>query len=224
MDVLLRSDTLVWWNSVPGESPEILAILKTFFFFFRSTGHLLLCSESGSCSVMKAAAGWGMGRMCCCEILSSSLPHLSNLHILIQNFPRVPLLGGVDAAWIRRSVYCHPEACNLLKVLVVQSCPTLCNPMDCIFCPWNSPGEKTGVGTHPLLQGIAPTQGSNPGIMHCRQILYHLRPQGSLVREAVNKYTWCFQSVIRGKGWNKQEEDLASTGGDPQQSVGREDL
>ena len=38
----------------------------------------------------------------------------------------------------------------------------------------NSLGENTGVGCHFLLQGIFPTQGSNPGLLHCKQILYHL--------------------------------------------------
>ena len=35
------------------------------------------------------------------------------------------------------------------------------------------PGKKTGVGCHAFLQGIFPTQASNPSILHCRQILYH---------------------------------------------------
>ena len=47
------------------------------------------------------------------------------------------------------------------------------------FCPWNSPGKNTGVGCHSLFQGIFPTQGSNPGLLHCRQILYHLSHQRS---------------------------------------------
>ena len=50
--------------------------------------------------------------------------------------------------------------------------------------PWtiqsmNSPGQNTGVGSRPLLQGIFPTQGSNPGLLPCRQILYQLSHQGS---------------------------------------------
>ena len=53
--------------------------------------------------------------------------------------------------------------------------------------PWNSPGQNTGVGSLSLLQGIFPTQGSNPGLPHCRQILYQLGHQGSL--------KWEFQSV-----------------------------
>ena len=40
------------------------------------------------------------------------------------------------------------------------------------------PGKNTGVGSHPLLQGIFPTQGSSLGLPHCRQILYHLSHQG----------------------------------------------
>ena len=45
----------------------------------------------------------------------------------------------------------------------------------------DSPGKNTGVGCHALFQGIFPTQGSNPGILHCRWILYHLSHQGSLM-------------------------------------------
>ena len=49
-----------------------------------------------------------------------------------------------------------------------------------LLCPWEySPGKNTRVGCHALLQGIFPTQGSNPGLPYCRQILYHLSHQGS---------------------------------------------
>ena len=44
---------------------------------------------------------------------------------------------------------------------------------------WLYPGQNTGVGSRSLLQGIFPTQGSNPGLPHCRQILYQLSHQGS---------------------------------------------
>ena len=42
-----------------------------------------------------------------------------------------------------------------------------------------SPGQNNGVGSHSLLQGIVPSQGSNPGLPHCGQIVYHLSHQGS---------------------------------------------
>ena len=48
-----------------------------------------------------------------------------------------------------------------------------------LLCPWNSPGQSTGVGSHSLLQGILPTQGLNPGLLHCGWILYCLSHQGS---------------------------------------------
>ena len=50
-----------------------------------------------------------------------------------------------------------------------------------LYSPWNSPGQNTGVGSFSLLQGIFPTQGSNPGRPHCRQILYQLSYQGSFL-------------------------------------------
>ena len=49
-----------------------------------------------------------------------------------------------------------------VKVLVIQSCPTLCDPMDWParpYSPWDSPGKNTGVDCNFLLQGIFPTQG-----------------------------------------------------------------
>ena len=62
--------------------------------------------------------------------------------------------------------------------LGTQSCPTLCDPMDCSplgsSVHGDSLGKNTSVGCHVLLQGIFPTQGLNPGILHCRWILYQL--------------------------------------------------
>ena len=63
-----------------------------------------------------------------------------------------------------------------VKVKVAQSCLTVCDSMD---CPWNSPGQNTGVSSLSLLQRIFPTQGSNPGFQHYRQTLYHLSHKGS---------------------------------------------
>ena len=57
-----------------------------------------------------------------------------------------------------------------MKVKVSQSCPTPCDYMD----SWNSPGQNTELGSISLLQGIFPTQGSNPGLPHHRWILYQL--------------------------------------------------
>ena len=64
------------------------------------------------------------------------------------------------------------------KVKVSQSCLTLCDPHG-LYSPWHSPGQDTGVGSLSLLQGIFPTQVSNTGFPHHRQILYQLSHKGS---------------------------------------------
>ena len=61
-------------------------------------------------------------------------------------------------------------------------CLTLYNLMDCSLpgsCPWNSPGQTTGVGSLSLLQGIFPMQSLNPSLLHCRLILYLLSHKGN---------------------------------------------
>ena len=77
--------------------------------------------------------------------------------------------------------FCHWEYSEGVKVWVAQSCPTLYDHVDC-----GPPGymgfsrhECWGVRCHALLQGIILIHGSNPGLLHCRQILYHLNYQGS---------------------------------------------
>ena len=63
------------------------------------------------------------------------------------------------------------------------SCVQLCDPMNCSSPGYSvhgdSPGKNTGVDCHALLQGIFPTQGSNPGLPHRRRVLYQLSYQGS---------------------------------------------
>ena len=69
--------------------------------------------------------------------------------------------------------------------LVTQLCLTLCTPMDCrppgSSVHAASPGKNTRVGCHDLLQGIFLTQQLNPGLLHCRWILYCLSHQGSFL-------------------------------------------
>ena len=66
---------------------------------------------------------------------------------------------------------------------IAQPRMPLCDSTDCSptgsSYTWSSPGKNVGVGSHSFLQGIFPTQGSNPGLLHCRQILYHLSHQGN---------------------------------------------
>ena len=100
---------------------------------------------------------------------------------------------SLNAFWTN-GVGCVPGSfglpINILEIIStclcaksLQSCPSLCYPADFSpprsLCPWDCPGKNTGVGCHGLLQGIFPTQGSNPRLLrllHCRQILYCWAP------------------------------------------------
>ena len=62
---------------------------------------------------------------------------------------------------------------------VAQSVSNSLQPHE-LYSPWNSLGQNTGVGSLSLLQGIFPTQGSNPSLPHCRWILYQLQHKESL--------------------------------------------
>ena len=86
--------------------------------------------------------------------------------------------------------HCHEEATHKKVPMnaVCKSCSVMSDslPLHGLYytvlsSPWNSPGWNTGVGSLSLLQGIFPTWGSNPGLLHCSQILYHLSHKGSLM-------------------------------------------
>ena len=80
------------------------------------------------------------------------------------------------------SFYLVDLASNICMCLVAHSYPTLCDPMDCSMpgssIHGDSLGQNSGVGCH-AIQGIFPSQGLNPGLQHCRWILYQLSHQGS---------------------------------------------
>ena len=77
---------------------------------------------------------------------------------------------------IGRSKAFSGESSLILKVKVTVVSDSL-RPHG-LYSPWNSPGQNSGVSSRSLLEGIFPTQGSNPGLLHCRQILYQLIYQG----------------------------------------------
>ena len=76
-----------------------------------------------------------------------------------------------------------PNRQSTVLFLVAQLYLTLCDPMDCSLpgssVHEDSLGKNTGVVCHALLQGIFPAQESNPGLLHCGWILYHLSHQRS---------------------------------------------
>ena len=86
--------------------------------------------------------------------------------------------------------------------------------------PWDFLGKSTGVGCHFLLQGIFPTQGSNPGLPHCRQKFYHLSHQGRMPQfcifiewfhhwEWIVTYMWFLlvSLVLSSRYWSSKYSD-----------------
>ena len=101
--------------------------------------------------------------------------------------------------------------CAMLR-FVAQSCPTLCDPRDCSLpgssIRGDSPGKNVGMGCNALLQGIFPIEGSNPGLLHCRKILYCLSLQGS-------PWTlqWVAYPLSSGSSWPRNQTGVSCTAG-----------
>ena len=65
-----------------------------------------------------------------------------------------------------------------------------------LYSPWHSPGQNSGAGNLSLLQGIFPTQGSNPGLPHCRRILYQSNGLYRIGVEKSSAYSDSFASCL----------------------------
>ena len=78
-----------------------------------------------------------------------------------------------------------------------------------LYTPWSSPGQHTGVGSLSFLQGIFPTQGLNPGLPHCRWILYQLIYKGS-----PRILGWVAYPFSRGSSWPRDQTGVFCTAGD----------
>ena len=77
-----------------------------------------------------------------------------------------------------------------------------------LYSPQNSPDQNTGVGSLSLLQGIFPTQGSNPGLPYCRQILYQLSHQGS-----PRILEWVAYPFSSGSSWPRNQTGVSCIAG-----------
>ena len=77
-----------------------------------------------------------------------------------------------------------------------------------LYSTWNSPGQNAGLGGLSLLQGIFPTQGSNPGIPQCRQILYQLSHQ-----ESPRILEWVAYSFSSGSSRPRNQTEVSSIAG-----------
>ena len=85
---------------------------------------------------------------------------------------------------------------------VAQSCHTLCDSMG------YSPGQNTGVSSLSLLQGISPTQETNPGLPHCRQIPYQLNHQRS-----PRILEWVAYPFFKGSSWPRNQTGVSCIAG-----------
>ena len=77
-----------------------------------------------------------------------------------------------------------------------------------VFSSMEFSRQDAGVGSHSLLQKIFPTQGSNLGLLHCRQIVYHLSHQGSLTI-----LEWVAYPLFRGSSWPRNWTRVSSIAG-----------
>ena len=87
--------------------------------------------------------------------------------------------------------------------------------------PWDFPSKNTGVGNHSLLQGIFPTQGLNPGLLHYRQILYCLSQPGKPIRKIksyINAHLWNLEkqyrwTYLQGRNRDTENKHMDTKGG-----------
>ena len=117
-----------------------------------------------------------------CRVLTTGPPVYFILFYFLINCQKqdvkVPNYGcGYFWFFFQLHVFQDSDVCAVL-CSAAHLRQTLCDPTR-LLCPWDSPGKNSAVGCHALLQGIFPTQGLNPGLLHCRRILYRLSHQGS---------------------------------------------
>ena len=103
------------------------------------------------------------------------------------------------------------------KVKVTQLCLTLCDPMD--YGPPDSSVHgilqtrilECVVGSHSLLQGTLPIQGSNQGLLHCRWILYHLSHQGSSWHSREDSHFWLLMGEKKENMVSSESNEVRSS-------------
>ena len=91
------------------------------------------------------------------------------------------IVGDKTCLTPQGSILPQRSSCITASPSVSESCSVMSDSLQPhgLYSPWNSPCQNTGVGSLSLFQAIFPTQGLNPGLPHCRQILYQLSHQGS---------------------------------------------
>ena len=121
--------------------------------------------------------GDGQGSLVCCSPWGLKEGHdwATELNIFPSSFSHNMVIRWLPL-YANTSLLAQANLLLLVKSYLVMS--NSVQPQG-LYSPWNSPGQNTGMGSHSLLQGTFPTQGSNPGLLHYRQILYQLSHKGS---------------------------------------------
>ena len=114
---------------------------------------------------------------------------------------------------LTNSIFFLPQGLHIMSLflkLKSKSCSVVSDSLQPhrLYSPWNSPGQNSGVGSLSLLQGIFPTQGSNPGLPHCRQILYRLSHKGS-----PRVLEWVAYPFSRGSSWPRNWTEVSCIAG-----------
>ena len=139
--------------------------------------------------------------------LSSPSPPAFNLSQHHSLFQWVSSLHQVAKIWkykfFKRVLDCHGEWVRESHSGISDSL----RPHG-LYSPWPSPGQNTGVGSLSLVQGIFQTQGLNPGLQHCRRILYQLSHKGSpRIQE------WVAYPFSRGSSWPRNRTGVSCIAG-----------
>ena len=140
-----------------------------------------------------------------------AIPFSSGPHFVRTLFHDPSILGGPtqhgsQVHWVRQG--CDPTDKFGLFVLSHSACLTLCDHVD--YSPpgssvhENSPDKNTRMGCQALLQGIFPTQGLNPGLLHCRQFLYYLSYE-----ESPTILEWVAFFFSRGSSYLKNQTEIS---------------
>ena len=95
---------------------------------------------------------------------------------------------------------------NIRLCLVAQSCPILWDPIEC--SPPGSSVHGDSPDKNTVFQGIFPIQGSNPGLPHCRWVLYHLSYQGS-----PRTLEWVAYPFASGSSWPRSQTGVSCIAG-----------
>ena len=126
---------------------------------------------------------------------------MANLSLVRFSIPQKPIQHRTKYRRYNQVVFCQgPKPFLKYEVKSLSRARLFATPwrVACtkLLHPWDFLGKSTGVGCHSLLQGIFLTQGLNPGLPHCRQMLYYLSHQGKSKKSA-NRASLVVQTVKR---------------------------